>query len=286
MDHVTVTKTNIGMALSVLLNNFVLVISTTSGLIEYLTSLLLLKCFHRIGRGSIFTNDGCEECFCQGENKHQCVKKECPECQAPFYYQLNHNCDCICKKCPRGEKLCSTSNMCLQDNLWCDGIDHCSDDELDCQSQSPTTTTKPETRYSFDGKPCPSPACSVGQKAIETEIETLNGCPYYKCLDADNASGCPPPSCPPNTIPKFNEKRAEKLVMNSYDNIIVDSDLNCPAYECVAVDDEEDSLTSNIKSCSYDGQQLVTFDGLSLRSSLCHHTLLEYVDGDLVIESK
>lgn len=52
------------------------------------------------------------------------------------------NCICDCKPCKEGTKLCPTSNVCLDESFWCNGIQDCPDDEVNCTSiTTPTTTT-------------------------------------------------------------------------------------------------------------------------------------------------
>lgn len=176
--------------------------------------------------GSMFVNEECQDCFCLGQNKFQCVDKECPDCQKPFYHHLNNKCECICKACTTGEKYCKSLKICINENLHCSEI-------------GSTESHGADTRYTFDGKVCPSPHCEPGMKSVETEIETLDGCPYYKCLALGAENTCPTPNCPPGFKPEFNnfeiDIRSSKLRQRSYGEIIVDAGLNCPEYECVQV---------------------------------------------------
>ena len=43
-------------------------------------------------------------------------------------------------------------------------------------------TSRQFSRFSFEGALCPQPVnqCGEGLKPVETEVETLDGCPYYK----------------------------------------------------------------------------------------------------------
>lgn len=65
---------------------------------------------------------------------------------------------------------------------------------------------------SYAGLPCPKPGCKLGFKAIPTEIETLDGCPYYKCLAEEDFPGCVKPDCPEGFLPSKINDRAAKLV--------------------------------------------------------------------------
>lgn len=53
-----------------------------------------------------------------------------------FKSTVTENCDCGCERCPVGQTLCPTSNICIDDDLWCDGIVQCPDDEKDCDNWS------------------------------------------------------------------------------------------------------------------------------------------------------
>ena len=230
----------------------------------------------RIKQGQLFDNEVCDECFCLGRNYFECVPKECPECEFIQTSQFSHTCECICKECNIGEKLCQSSNICIKEEFWCDGIDHCSDDETDCNTpvQLPT-----DQRYSFSGKLCPGPDCSPGEKAVETEVETLDGCPYYKCLNKQSSATptCPVPICPPGFEPKFQQNKGMKLTLNDQTNrlkryAIKEDQLNCPRYECIEMEAETTGL---YESCIYDGNTLTTFDKMVSQGDLCHHQLFK-----------
>ena len=246
----------------------------------------MLQIFLRVNKGQLFNNDLCEECFCLGGNKIDCIKRECTECGASQYSQFNENCECICKDCHFGKKLCKSTNRCISVELWCDGIDHCGDDEKDCTVKMTTEKPFPD-RYSFSGKLCPSPNCGPGQKPVETEVETLDGCPYYKCLHIQSSAEptCPTPSCPPGFVPRFfDDSRIKGKLIKGTDNkhtrlrryAILNDNLDCQRYECIP---EESSQTEVPpvdveKICSYEGKTLTTFDNLILSGDLCHHTLV------------
>ena len=101
------------------------------------------------------------------------------------------------------EVLVFSSGQCLDASLWCDGVEHCAEDELDCPPPTTTTSLPSKTtpfperlifsgkrlirkcfRFSFEGALCPQPVnqCGEGLKPVETEVETLDGCPYYKVI--------------------------------------------------------------------------------------------------------
>ena len=112
-------------------------------------------------------------------------------------------------------------------------------------------TGKPE-RLSYDGKPCPKPSCTNGRQLIETEIETLDGCPYYKCLAPEESEECHKPSCPPGYIMVRLNDRAARLQANdphARSRRYVLSEEQCPRYECVpAPNQPETTLTTHSRS--------------------------------------
>ena len=145
-------------------------------------------------------------------------------------------------------------------------------------------------------KPITSPAtstppaqCGAGLSPVETEVETLDGCPYYKCLNRNTPPTCPTPTCPPGSRVQWIKQVAPmKLTLEdqSVNNrtrryAIIEEELDCPAYECVEVDSQEED-----GKCSYSGHSLTTLDGMVARADLCHHTLLTTEDGDVQIECK
>ena len=247
----------------------------------------------RVNKGQLFNNDLCEECFCLGENKFDCIKRECNECGTAQYSQFNQNCECICKDCHFGKKLCKSTNRCISVELWCDGIDHCGDDEKDCTIETTTQKQLPD-RYSDSGTLCPSPKCGVGEKPVETEVETLDGCPYYKCLHIQSHAEptCPTPSCPPGFEIRLIDDAKMKLIReidNKHTRLrryaILNKDLDCQRYECIP---EESSHTEGQveeeKICTYGGKTLTTFDHLIVTGDLCHHTLLAIPTDQISVE--
>ena len=181
--------------------------------------------------------------------------------------------------------------MCIALENLCDGVEHCLDDERDCDARTttpPTLLDPSDQRFSFDGSLCPAPQCRPGTTLVETEVETLNGCPYYKCLNRNTPPTCPTPSCPPGYEVKLVKERTpikliedENVTQRNKRYAIIEEDLDCPRYDCVEIESEPED-----KQCSYTGNSLTTLDSMEARSDLCHHTLLETGDSDFQIECK
>lgn len=91
--------------------------------------------------GAIYVNKECQECICTLGGTSFCHPKKCKPCQELGKIPVvNELCNCICKSCPSGTRHCPTSDVCIDDNLWCNGIQDCPDDEKNC----PNITTKLE----------------------------------------------------------------------------------------------------------------------------------------------
>lgn len=213
-------------------------------------------------------------------------------------------------------------------------MEHCAEDELDCPllPQTPSTTQQSQTtslfperlifstnapiieyfRFSFDGALCPQPVnqCGEGLKPVETEVETLDGCPYYKvdcfftqqgifcstyfphqCLPEESIGSCPPPACLPGhtvqmvtTSPRPSTKSGKLMAP--------DADVDdCPKYHCIppglVAPEEEDAVGVIVESrCRFQGRSLSTLDGLQLKLDLCHHTLLQSTTGQWSVQCK
>ena len=240
-----------------------------------------------MNQGQIFENSDCAECFCLGGGRLECVPKQCPSCPAPAQFsQVSLSCRCFCKECGSDQFLCQTSKVCIPMENVCDGVEHCLDDERDCDAPSPLDPS--DQRFSFDGSLCPAPQCRPGTTPVETEVETLNGCPFYKCLNRNTAPTCPTPTCPPGYEVKMVKERTpfklteeENVTHRDKRYAIIEEELDCPRYDCVEIESEPED-----RNCSYLGNSLTTLDNMVARSDLCHHTLLQTRDSDFQIECK
>lgn len=109
--------------------------------------------------GTVFQrHDSCSQCVCRLGGISDCKTPSCPPC-APGLHSITSTppkCECSCKPCENGTRLCQSSNVCLDELLWCNGKTHnnlngplfrnysyagvedCPDDELNC-----FTTSKP-----------------------------------------------------------------------------------------------------------------------------------------------
>lgn len=74
--------------------------------------------------GAIYqAHDSCSQCVCRLGGVSDCQKPTCPSCEAGMLSYLSDHpkCQCLCKPCDSGTRLCQSSNVCLNESLWCNG---------------------------------------------------------------------------------------------------------------------------------------------------------------------
>lgn len=94
----------------------------------------------RYNVGTMYVNEDCQECQCVLGGTPFCKPKKCEPCsELGMRPVVNELCNCVCKPCPAGTRHCPTSNVCIDESLWCNGIQDCPDDEKDCPKVVSTT---------------------------------------------------------------------------------------------------------------------------------------------------
>ncbi|KAG7205161.1 hypothetical protein KM043_018256 [Ampulex compressa] len=130
--------------------------------------------------GTIYENEDCQQCICTLGGTSACLPKQCNACHEPgMRSELTKLCECVCKPCPIGTRHCPTSDTCVNETLWCDGVQNCPDDENNCTIVLPTTTsaylesintinftlTSPKSIQSVS-QVCQDPICPPGYKTV------------------------------------------------------------------------------------------------------------------------
>ncbi|KAF6208903.1 hypothetical protein GE061_014645, partial [Apolygus lucorum] len=143
--------------------------------------------------GTVFDNEECEQCTCALNGVAHCEPKKCPPCDTGLKQTTSSLCRCVCEPCPVGERLCPSSNICIKETSWCDGIMDCPDDEINCTVPTTTTTTTTE-------------ATTTAAVVTTTEME----CPPIECppgfsVNMTAAVATPPTEEPPVWSP-FGKK--------------------------------------------------------------------------------
>ncbi|XP_053978189.1 hemocytin [Hylaeus volcanicus] len=125
--------------------------------------------------GTTYITEDCQECVCTLDGISFCQPKKCDSCQEPgMRAVVNELCNCACKPCPTGTRHCPTSDICIDESFWCNGIQDCPDDEKDC-NVIPTTMSMFEFSTTEQGEnttltsttvpqACQNPVCPPGYK--------------------------------------------------------------------------------------------------------------------------
>lgn len=82
--------------------------------------------------GSVFEKEDCSECICKLGGIEHCSPKQCGPCKEGLRSTVTSTCQCTCQPCPEGTVLCPRSNICINSSLWCNGVQDCPDDEINC----------------------------------------------------------------------------------------------------------------------------------------------------------
>nr|XP_042904159.1 uncharacterized protein LOC107439698 isoform X4 [Parasteatoda tepidariorum] len=131
----------------------------------------------------------CRECFCALGGSSKCVEKKCPQCSENERSILKEDCSCTCEECEAGKVLCPTHHECIPKQRWCDGIEDCHDDELNCTSTTIEVTAAPTvpTTPAPPGKA----TCDMMGKRIKTfdgQDITYDSCNHVVMKDIRNGT--------------------------------------------------------------------------------------------------
>lgn len=98
--------------------------------------------------GTIYEKQDCSQCLCKLGGVSQCRQKQCDKCPAGLRSVLTATCGCVCQPCPPAQLLCPTSDICIDQEKWCNGVQDCPDDEKGCPTTVPpaVTTIEPLVR--------------------------------------------------------------------------------------------------------------------------------------------
>lgn len=109
------------------------------------------------------------------------------------------SCSCKCEPCSNGTKLCPTSNVCLNETLWCNGIQDCPDDEINCPTTTSTTTTTAAPTITT----APTTTTTTTTVPTTTVAEEITTIATIKPPKKRDHSLCPEIKCPEGQIAKI-----------------------------------------------------------------------------------
>ncbi|XP_050302983.1 hemocytin [Anthonomus grandis grandis] len=183
--------------------------------------------------GSVFEKEDCSECICKLGGVSHCNPKHCVACKEGLRSVVTSTCQCTCQPCPEGTILCPTSGICINSTLWCNGIQDCPDDEVNCQ----TTSTTTEILTTTEKEVCPEVKCQPGYKVVqETDVEQIATNTYLSPLLSQN--GLKKKTQSTYSWRKFVAKsdvksHNSKKQLLSKPLVPVKEELICPVYKCV-----------------------------------------------------
>ncbi|XP_046389468.1 hemocytin isoform X2 [Ischnura elegans] len=221
--------------------------------------------------GVVYKTEDCQQCTCTVGGNPRCVEQTCPKCDEGLRSMLTPQCGCVCKPCPPGFRICPTSDVCIEEYRWCDGVEDCSDDEKDCLVSTTTVCpevlcppgTTMETKSSTTTKTSWAKGRKGGGRGRSGYKKIINACPDNVCVPKVPATTEKVMICPPQKCPKGYEliQVSEGLV-----------GVACPQFECklvkvIDVPDQSESV------CKVNGRNFETFDDLEYNYDVCHHIL-------------
>ncbi|XP_017781781.1 PREDICTED: hemocytin [Nicrophorus vespilloides] len=196
--------------------------------------------------GTVFEKEDCSQCICKLGGVSHCTPKVCDKCDEGLKSIVTSTCGCVCLPCDPGTVLCPTSNICINQTSWCDGIQDCPDDEVNCKTtEVPTTTIEPligTTKVSESmTKACPKVECPPGYKVIQKKparSQRLNS--YYWTMFSTQAQKVPKKT---NYLPKKTKggtkggikdgSQVSQVPAKSDKTMLADKSV-CPEYKCVS----------------------------------------------------
>ncbi|KOX75564.1 Hemocytin [Melipona quadrifasciata] len=255
--------------------------------------------------GVIYIDENCQECTCTLGGVSFCQPIKCKSCELPNMRPVvNELCNCVCKPCPNGTLHCPTSDVCIDEDLWCNGVQDCPDDEKDCSQTKETTVMKIETTTPTAVVPivCEDPICPVGYKTVlkipkKSQYYTrpyaregvksfrknswrrkgLRKSMHHHLKHSEKPEiekECVQFICVPVKPPVFNQTQHETCPKVScppgytvvYEKMSMYKLQKCPKYSCKPPPSTE-------AVCNVTGRTFNTFDKLEYKYDICNHIL-------------
>lgn len=272
--------------------------------------------------GAHFELEQCSKCVCTLGGVAQCKPFECPPCQKGLRKIPSKSCVCQCEPCPDTDVLCPSSGACIPKSAWCNGIQDCPDDEINC-SQSTygggndiiklIKTVEQVTII----KKCSNPSCPPG---FRVEIGKKNGTDKTSLMlqGPSNTYGNVRNTVGSIDNDKYNidlptPKNVQTVSLDEcvqFDCLPIKQDimqhtqshieLVCPTPECpkgyevvldVALPQQCakykcEPLAMNDPVCNVTGRTFNTFDDTTFKYDICNHLLARHIGGKWGVSSK
>jgi len=195
--------------------------------------------------GSMYETEDCQECMCTLGGTAVCQPKKCESCREPELQSIiGKLCACLCKPCPQNTKYCPTSNVCVNETAWCDGIQDCPDDEKDCPEIISTTSMIFVTEHTsvintldYEIAPntneispliCEKPVCLDGYRIVFTHLSQISNKSHHN----NDRTNIKVKSGKTNTKTKKHRQPPPFHPIKTQDSQSTMKDINCPEYIC------------------------------------------------------
>lgn len=253
------------------------------------------------GVGAVFEKNDCSSCVCVLGGIAQCTPQKCPPCADGLRRASQSSCSCLCEPCPKNHKLCPSSGACIAAASWCDGIQDCPDDEVNCDRRGGGRSSSVYTKIvekTVIKKFCPEPKCppgftihfiehksrktsamlqTSGDESAEVYQKPSRGGKHKRRRNkwSNDVNECREFECVPEkksaTINYFEPiKCAEPHCPDGYEVVMetVQSPVlgQCVKYKCEAKP-QSDAI------CNVTGRTFNTFDGIEYKYDICDHVL-------------
>ncbi|XP_057325268.1 hemocytin-like isoform X2 [Microplitis mediator] len=264
--------------------------------------------------GTSYETKNCQQCQCAINGVSECKPKVCNPCNKPDLQSVvTELCGCICKPCPPGMRLCPTSNICIKEADWCNGVKDCPDDESNCKTSLSFSNSYAQSHIitkttTFTVVRCELPTCPPGYKLIPMQKSSPQNMSDSSKVDDENVqidtrSNFPPPKSPTkNENPMKEENKfkpfefeCQQFLCVSVQHIMVSEEqqmvIKCPEVECppkYKLIYEPSSLYDRAVCpsftckppppkeviCNVTGRSFNTFDNLEYKYDICNHILV------------
>ncbi|XP_044006095.1 hemocytin [Aphidius gifuensis] len=197
--------------------------------------------------GATFESSDCRKCICTMTGTVDCQLKPCEPCDEPNMRSVvTELCGCACKPCSTGTRLCPTSNICINDNLWCNGVKDCPDDETNCREiiENPSVITNNHSTIievttveikNVTTLQCERPVCPPGYKLVPVNQNSKRS----SKSSVKNSGGGVKGGTKGRSRGRPKETRKishESTIFNDDNNLLNDASnlqINCQQFSCV-----------------------------------------------------
>ncbi|XP_043682227.1 hemocytin isoform X2 [Vespula pensylvanica] len=209
--------------------------------------------------GSIYESEDCQQCSCTLGGISSCIPKKCEPCpESGMQVVVTELCSCVCKPCPLGTRHCPTSNICLNETLWCNGVQDCPDDEKNCTKIETSSTAHFESTIKYTTTPISITTSTVSVPLVQCEDPKCP--PRYKVVIRDTWNS------------HYTSKSYSKSSTRQENNYIVETKSNHDIYTKGRRKPTKQSTKKNYNRKSWTRHHTVDYNNYNSRESMiCPH---------------